>query len=192
MSQKETPLKKRDLHNIRRFIDDDGVPRFTVGKVRGLTYHQAYDEIVKQTGCRTTTDPKGTSTWSREGIRRLGALNDAYWAAARQFISEKSVARKVEQFNAQKKANESQPTTPSEPQRNAEATAAAPKTVPDAGGAQDLAGEPQRAGGHADDLARGVPPNDGGDDQRPTDAARPESDGRGDSEPPRQLLADPT
>lgn len=177
MSARETALTKADLHKIRRYIDDDGFPRFNVGKKRGLTYGQAFDEIVRATGCKTTENPLETSTWSREGIRRLGLLNDGYLSAAREFISAKAVERKVAQFNAEQKTKNEQPATPERSPAPEAPTETTPDGVPDAPGAQDLAREPQRPGGHDVDLDPGVradlgaarPPADA--DQR--DAAPP-------------------
>jgi hypothetical protein len=187
MSAREVPLTKKDLHAIRRFIDDDGVPRFTVGKVRDLTYRQAYDEIVRQTGCKTTEDPKGTSTWNREGIRRLGALNDAYFRAARAFISQKAIDRKVAKFNAEKKtANESQPTAAPERGEAAPIPEATPpadaESLPDSGGAQGLARESQRPEGHDARLDPGVRADLGSTPSPTGDAPSPQTDLRGDGE----------
>lgn len=69
----------------------DGVKRYRMREVKGvvLTYAEAWNTIFDLTDC--TEEPiEGSDgkrrTYTREGIQRLGVLNDNYQNTARDFI----------------------------------------------------------------------------------------------------------
>lgn len=65
----------------------DGIARFQLkggGDKEEVTYDQAYDDIFVITGC--DKDEKGHRNFTREGMKRIMALNDRYTRIAHKFI----------------------------------------------------------------------------------------------------------
>lgn len=88
MSNQTKPMSLANTRRVHKF-PCDGIPRFQLkgrGEKEELTYDQAYDDIFAVTGC--DTDAKGKRTFSREGMKRIMALNDRYTRIAHKFIIE--------------------------------------------------------------------------------------------------------
>jgi hypothetical protein len=87
MGTQEKSLSQRKVNGLRRY-PCDGQPRYAVkkgGSTTLLAYGEAYTEIFQLTG--GTIDPKdGHQCFSREGIRRIMALNEAYLKVASTFV----------------------------------------------------------------------------------------------------------
>ncbi len=61
----------------------DGIPFYKVGKKSGLTYSQAFDAVIKDSGSCLKQDGV---TFSPHGLRRIIALNAGYAARAQDFL----------------------------------------------------------------------------------------------------------
>lgn len=82
------PGSHRMLPQVERAVRQlpcDGIRRYKVsGYGDKLVYSKAYEYLMKDCRCRTA--PNGGILWTKEGIRRATALNEAYSAIAADFI----------------------------------------------------------------------------------------------------------
>lgn len=112
MSNQTKPMTLANTRRVHKF-PCDGIPRFQLkgrGEKDELTYQQAYDDIFAVTGC--STDAKGKRTFSREGMKRIMALNDRYTRIAHKFVIEQLAREAL----AKKKAAEVKQETPTNEQ----------------------------------------------------------------------------
>ena len=72
----------------------DGVRRYAIfgGTDRKMPYSEAYEKLFYITGC--ATNAQGERSVTKEGIRRIRALNDHYMRAAWEFITATYKAQK--------------------------------------------------------------------------------------------------
>ena len=78
------PLSALQRRNVVRLVCD-GIPRFSVGSVKDLSYSGAYEEILDVTGCEVGVNGV---TMTPEGIKRITKLNLKYINCASKFLRE--------------------------------------------------------------------------------------------------------
>lgn len=101
----------------------DGIPRYRVKGVRPsgasasgplLSYGDAYAATMKASGAKQ--NDRGGWSITRESVRRVGRLNEAYWAVAKPYILAKAYEAMLEKARLASEAKKAAtaPTTPSE------------------------------------------------------------------------------